>query len=228
MDAESETDHHFAIVTFCEILGIISQASSLSSDLLRDLERQKIIFSNLRHIPDIDQEVLLQTIHEVESCIQNFSKNPSKSILVLNNDVFLNSIRKRFNSWGLPFGSADFPTYYHWLNLPSEERRKTLQQWSKHLIPLAQSMLLLLKILRESGSPSNIQTIKGSYEQPLPENKTYHFLRIKLDKSLGLLPEISASPRILMVQLMRFHINESRLLKAHTAPVNFELTLCGG
>lgn len=228
IERETDMDHHFAVVTLCEMVGVISNTSSLSSDLLLDLDRQKIILSSLRNNPHIAQDVLQKTLSDIEHCAQSFGKQSSKSTLVLNDDHFLNTIRKKFSAWGLPFGSADFPTYYHWLNLPADERRQTLQQWVHHLMPLAQSILLLLKMLRESGTPKKIHVSNGQYEQPLSENKSYRLLRVKLDKSLGLLPEISASSRALVIRLLRMNTEGGHITKPAHEHAHFELTLCGG
>ena len=54
---ESSIDHHFALATMFEIMDVASRAD-LKSDLLRDLDRNKSMFENLRDNPAIAQNIL--------------------------------------------------------------------------------------------------------------------------------------------------------------------------
>ena len=66
--------------------------------------------------------------------------------------------------------------------------------------------------------------VGGQYQQSLPQNRTYQLLRLRLDGSDGLVPEISGHRLLVSVRMMRADA-EGRLRPAGT-DVPFELTLC--
>jgi cell division protein ZapD len=51
---DAAVDHHYAIATLFEIMDVASRAD-LKSDLLKDLERQKLVLSGYRGNPSISE-----------------------------------------------------------------------------------------------------------------------------------------------------------------------------
>ena len=86
------------------------------------------------------------------------------------------------------------------------------------------SLLLLLGLLRDSGSPHKVAAQGGHFQQSLPSSKTYQLLRMRIDPSLGLIPEISGHRLMISIRLMR-QDEEGRLRPAQQ-DASFELTLC--
>jgi cell division protein ZapD len=64
----------------------------------------------------------------------------------------------------------------------------------------------------------------GQYQQTLPQGRTFHLLRLRIDPALGLIPEISGNRLMVSVRLMR-HASDDRLHQS-TDDSTFELTLC--
>jgi cell division protein ZapD len=64
----------------------------------------------------------------------------------------------------------------------------------------------------------------GQYQQSLPAGRTYHLLRLRIDETLGLVPEISGHRLMVSVRLMRADA-EGRL-KPHHEDTTFDLALC--
>jgi len=64
----------------------------------------------------------------------------------------------------------------------------------------------------------------GQYQQTLPQGRTYHLLRLRLDPGLGLVPEISGNRLMISVRLMRQESPDR--LQPSTDNAQFELTLC--
>jgi cell division protein ZapD len=91
-------------------------------------------------------------------------------------------------------------------------------------MPLAESVRLLLQLLRDSGAPQMVTAPEGVYQQNLPQGRTFQLLRLRIDPAPGLIPEISGNRLIVSVRLMS-HGSDDRL---HAAGVDasFELTLC--
>jgi len=133
------------------------------------------------------------------------------------------SIRSRV---GIPGGTCEFdlPAYYAWQHKPGNERRADLMRWIATLTPLAESIHVLLKLLRDSGAPQKVIANGGQFQQNLPQGRTFQLLRLLIDPSLGLIPEISGNRLMVSIRLMR-HGEDDRL-HAGGEDASFELTLC--
>jgi cell division protein ZapD len=83
---------------------------------------------------------------------------------------------------------------------------------------------MLMGLLRDSGAPQRMVAAGGQYQQSLPQHKSYHLLRVRLDGADGLVPEISGHRLMVSIRMMRADA-EGRLRSA-VADVPFELTLC--
>jgi cell division protein ZapD len=89
---------------------------------------------------------------------------------------------------------------------------------------LAESIHLLLKLLRDSGAPQKVIAVGGQFQQNLPQGRTFQLLRLSMKDELGLVPEISGNRLMVSIRLMR-HGDDDHL---HTCTEDgaFELTLC--
>jgi cell division protein ZapD len=133
------------------------------------------------------------------------------------------SIRSRV---GIPGGTCEFdlPAYYAWQHRDPAQRRADVERWASTLAPLAEAVHMLLKLLRDSGTPQKILAAHGHYQQTLPQGRTFQLLRLRLDPELGLVPEISGNRLMISVRLMRQDAPDR--LHASTDNAQFELTLC--
>lgn len=133
------------------------------------------------------------------------------------------SIRSRIN---IPGGTCEFdlPGYYAWQHRGAQERRADLERWASALAPLAESVHMLLKLLRDSGAPQKVLAAGGQFQQALPQGRSFQLLRLRIDPKLGLVPEISGNRLMVSVRLMRQEASD-RLQPANDDAA-FELTLC--
>jgi cell division protein ZapD len=215
-------DHHYALATIFEVMDVAARAD-LKSDVLKDLERQKHVLHGYRGNPAISEEALDEVIRQIEACFSAVNGTPGKAGQPLTENEWLMSIRSRA---GIPGGTCEFdlPGYYAWQHLPAEERRADLERWAGTLAPLAESIHLLLKMLRDSGMPQKVIANGGQLQQTLPQGRSFQLLRLRIDPKLGLIPEISGNRLMVSVRLMR-HDKDDRLHQSSDdAP--FELTLC--
>ena len=90
--------------------------------------------------------------------------------------------------------------------------------------PLAESIHVLMKLLRDSGTPQKVMAHAGQYQQKLAEGRTYQLLRLRIDPSLGLFPEISGNRLMVSVRLMRRE--DDGRMHAAAEDQAFELALC--
>ena len=214
-------DHHYALATIFEVMDVAARAD-LKSDVLKDLERQKQVLIGYRGNPGVAERVLDEIISSIESCFAAVNGTPGKAGQSLTENEWLMSIRSRA---GIPGGTCEFdlPAYYAWQHHPAQQRRTDLERWAGTLAPLAESIHLLLKLLRDSGMPQKVIANGGQLQQTLPQGRTFQLLRLRIDPSLDLVPEISGNRLIVSVRLMR---QEGDRLVASSDNTPFELTLC--
>lgn len=214
-------DHHYALATIFEVMDVAARAD-LKSDVMKDLERQKQVLNGYRGNPAIAEGVLDQVIGQLDACFHTLNTVPGKAGQSLTENDWLMSIRSRA---GIPGGTCEFdlPGYYAWQHNTADERRADLERWAGTLAPLAESIHMLLKMLRDSGSPQKVIATGGQLQQTLPQGRTFQLLRLRIDPLLGLVPEISANRLIVSVRMMR---QENDRMQASTDSAPFELTLC--
>ena len=219
---EHPTDHHFAITTIFEVMDVAARAD-LKMDVLKDLEKQKHILNSYRGNPAIAETVLNEITGQLESCFVALNGLSGKAGQTLTENDWLMSIRSRV---GIPGGTCEFdlPAYFAWQHFDASKRQRDLQRWIASLVPLAESIRLLLQLLRDSGAAQKVVAPAGQYQQTLPQGRTFQLLRLRLDPSLGLIPEISGNRLMVSVRLMRQESDDR--LHACTIDASFELTLC--
>lgn len=214
-------DHHYALATIFEVMDVAARAD-LKSDVMKDLEKQKQALAAYRGNPAIAEQVLNDVIGQLDSCFNTLNRIPGKAGQPLTENEWLMSIRSRT---GIPGGTCEFdlPAYYAWQHHDADARRADLERWATTLAPLADSIHLLLKLLRDSGAPQKVMAASGQLQQALPQGRTFQLLRLRIDPSLGLVPEISGNRMIVSVRLMK---QDNDRLHASSATAPFELTLC--
>ena len=215
-------DHHFALVTMFEVMDVAARAD-LKSDVLKDLEKHKHQFDGYRGNPSISEAALDAVIGQLDHCFTALNGQTGKAGQALTENDWLMSIRSRV---GIPGGTCgfDLPAYYAWQHHTPEQRQNDLHQWASTLAPLAESVYLLLRLLRDSGLPQKVAADRGQFQQNLPPGRTFQLLRLRMDPALGLVPEISGNRLIVSVRLMRQE--ENGKLLASNEDAAFELTLC--
>ena len=215
-------DNHFALVTLFEILDVVSRPD-LKPEIMRDLDRQKQRLSSYQGNPAIAEAPLLQTLNDVQNCFLQLEQLDGKIGHSLTENDWLTAIRSRIS---IPGGTCEFdlPAYHAWQHKPAQVRQENLQQWMAHLLPLGNSIKLLLLLLRGTGQPSKMTAQAGNFQQNLPQNRTFQLLRLQMDAESALIPEISANRLIVTIRMMQ------QEAQGHLVPyqenAEFQLTLC--
>jgi cell division protein ZapD len=222
MSRDTPLDHHFALTTIFEVMDVGARAD-LKSDVLKDLEKQKQALGAFRGNPAIAETLLDKIVCQLEKCFTGLNSQPGKTGQSLTENDWLMSIRSRV---GIPGGTCEFdlPAYFAWQHRSPQARQLDLQRWASTLAPLAESIHLLLKLLRDSGSPQKVIAVAGQFQQNLPQGRTFQLLRLALDPALGMVPEISGNRLMVSIRMMR-HEEDDHL---HTSgdDAAFELALC--
>lgn len=217
-----DLDHHFALVTLFEIMEVAARAD-LKADLLKDIDRQRHTLDTYRGNPAIIETVLNRVISELDHCFETLNSQPGKAGQSLAEHDWLMSIRSRI---GIPGGTCEFdlPSYYAWQHKTGVSRQADLVQWASTLDTVSDAVHLLLRLLRDSGSPQKVIAIGGQFQQSLPQGRTFLLLRLALEVEQELIPEISGNR--LMVSVRLLHQDIAQRPPAVTDDVAFELALC--
>jgi len=219
---EAALDHHFALTTIFEVMDVAARAD-LKSDVLKDLEKQKHVLTGYRGNPAIAEGVLDKVIRQVETCFEALNATSGKAGQALTENEWLMGIRSRV---GIPGGTCEFdlPAYFAWQHRSADKRIRDLHRWSGTLAPLADSIHLLLKMLRDSGAPQKVVATGGQFQQNLPQGRTFQLLRLALDPELQIIPEISGNRLMVSIRLMQLDAED----KPHPIQTDgaFELALC--
>lgn len=219
---DAVVDHHFALVTMFEIVEVASR-SDLKADLLKELDRHKTQLVAYRSNPQVSQAALDGAIARIDNAFNALNQQNGKAGQSLAGNEWLTSLRSRIS---IPGGTCEFdlPAYYAWQQREPARRRADLLGWVGTLAPWAEALQLVLQLVREAGVPHKVVSQGGQFQQSLPPGRIYQLLRMRIDDSDGLVPEITGHRLMVSVRLMRPD-GEGRL---RPAPVNvpFELTLC--
>jgi cell division protein ZapD len=219
---DAAVDHHFALSTLFEIVDVASRAD-LKSDLLKELERHKTQFQAYRGNPHVAEAVLDEVIGRIDHAFAGLNQLPGKAGQALATNEWLTSIRSRIS---IPGGTCEFdlPAYYAWQQHAPQRRREDLARWIATVAPLAESLKVLLGLLRDGGTPQRVVAPGGQFQQSLPQGRSYHLLRLQIDGDSGLVPEITGHRLMVSIRFMRPDA-EGRLRGCGT-DTDFQLTLC--
>lgn len=219
---EHPVDHQYAIITIFEVVDVVSRAD-LKMDVLKDLEKQKFTLNSYRGNPAIAETILDDFTRQLDDCFASLSALSGKAGQQLIDNDWLMSIRSRV---AIPGGTCEFdlPAYYAWQHLAPVLRQQDLQRWCAPLVPLAESVRILLQLLRDAGVAQKVMAQNGQYQQNLPQGRSFQLLRLRIDAASGLIPVISGNRLIASVRLMRQQADDR--LHASTEDATFDLTLC--
>ena len=215
-------DHHFALTTLFEIMEVGSR-TELKTDVLKDLERQKQVYSSYRGNPAISEKALDDLIGQLDGHFEALNQITGKIGQSLTDNDFLMALRSRAV---IPGGTCEFdlPAYHAWQHHSPASRTANLNAWTAPFVPLAHAIQMLLQMLRETGTNQKVMAISGQLQQNLPQGRTYQLLRLKIDPSLGITPEISCNRLLVVIRMMRQQSDGKLMATADDVP--FEMALC--
>ncbi len=221
INREHPNEHHFCFSTVYEIAEVAARAD-LKSDLLKDLERHKQQFMAYRGNPSVAEAVLDEWLHNIETCHEGIHSNAARFGSFINDSEWLNHLRNRMS---IPGGTCGFdvPQYLAWQHKPPEQRRDDMLRWTEPLQPLYASVNLLLRLSRDTAQSQRVMAVGGQFQQNLPQGR-YQLMRLRIDSSTGLVPEISGNRMLVSVRLNR--PDDQGRLHPSTDDLAFEFALC--
>jgi cell division protein ZapD len=214
-------DHQAALTSIFEILEVSSRGD-LKSDLLQELDRQRLFLEALRSNPAISVEKLDGVVAEIEDVFAALLASSGKTGQHLRENEWLMTIKQRA---AIPGGTCEFdlPSFHHWLHTADESRRADLSLWLEPLASIGVALRIVLRVLRESGKTLPLIAYRGVFQQ-MPMERAAHMLRLTLPHELPCVPEISANKYALNI---RFILPGSvQRTKVYENDVDFELAYC--
>jgi cell division protein ZapD len=214
-------EHQAALIGIFEILEVASRGD-LKSDLLQELDRQRLFLDALRDNPAISVEKLDQVIGEIEAAFGDLIAMSGKTGQHLRENEWLMNIKQRA---AIPGGTCEFdlPSFHFWLNRPEENRRADLEAWLAPLLPIGVALRIVLRVLRESGKSVPLIAYKGIFQQ-MPMERAAHMLRLTVTNEIACVPEISANKYALNI---RFIMPGSvQRTKVSEQDISFTLAYC--
>lgn len=215
-------DHHFAFSTLFEIVEVGGR-SDLKSDILKDLERHKQQYASYRGNPSVSEKMLDQLLGRIDESFDAFNTASSRINQFVNENEWLSALRNRL---AIPGGtcSFDLPSYYSWQQRSPQQRREDILRWCEPLAPLHACIDLLMGLMREGGAAQKVMATAGQFQQNLPQGR-FQLMRLRIDPTLGVIPEISGNRMMVSVRMMVQDADGH--LQSCSQDVPFEMGLCG-
>ena len=214
-------EHHLTAISLIFDIGEVTSRADLKSNLLKELERQRIFLTSFRSEASINSEALESTISEIEKCLTTLNNLIGKPNTIMNESEWLSMIRTRLS---VPGGTSpiDLPSFYSWQQRPAEERRAQLLTYTPAFADWKSTTNLYLRLLRQSADFHDAASENGSFQQMLA-GKTYQLIRVKLSED-DIIPEISANKHMLWIRFL--HNPGNTKPQAVTGNIAFSLALC--
>jgi len=220
-DHDHSMDHHAALITLFEILEVISRAD-LKSDLLKELERQKRVLSNLHNNPAISEDALDAILAEIEQASGQLLAMSGKIGQHLRENEWLMGIKQRAV---MPGGTCEFdlPSYHYWQAQDANLQRENLRSWLAPLLPLHTGLQIILQLLRENGKVFNFTAHQGTFQQ-MQGGRVAQMLRVRMRRELPCIPEVGANKYAINIRFIAANFAAKSTLFEQDVP--FELTFC--
>jgi cell division protein ZapD len=223
-NSKSQWGSRAAIGSMLDILAIITRADT-RADVLKELERQTGLLTEYQRRPGVDVERLQTLVGNLQRLRTELLGAGSAYLQPLRDSPFLAAVRHRST---IPGGTCDFdlPDFFYWLNQSSEVRERTLSEWLALLRPLCDAIAELLWLTRQGGRVRAETAINGVFHVTFERNNPVQLLRVAIDPSLGIYPEISGSHYRASVRFVSWQGQNERARQVESE-VPFELVCCG-
>jgi cell division protein ZapD len=222
VEAGTQHNHHSALISLLQLLDIVDRAD-LKMDLVQELDRQRLVMQNLRGNPVIAEKVLDGILREIGASSTTLRSDSAKLGQHLRENEWLMSIKQRTGILG-GVCQFDLPSYHHWLNLDSAQRKSDFDGWLARLMPMFDAIKTILHILRGSGVATKYHIDDGFYQQMLGGSKPAQMLRIELLDDCPCFPEVSANKYAINVRFFALDFVQKPKQCEHA--IDFTMTLC--
>jgi cell division protein ZapD len=215
-------DSRNALASLLDILNIFNR-TDLKTEVMKELERQMSVLAALEHAPGVDSARLTDLLDEFDVLMDRMHALHGQIGQELRQNEFLNSIKQRIS---IPGGTCDFdlPGYHFWLQRPAESRIADLRRWIKVFEPIQLSILLLLRLVRESAHSSQEVAHEGFFQKMLDPNSPCQLVRVTVPSEAPYYAEVSGGRHRFTLRFLEFLTNGNTAQTTQDVP--FKLTCC--
>lgn len=180
-----------SIATLIDIIAIITR-SDVRADVLKELERKIVVYTEFQRRPNIDVDRLQALVANLSRLRTELLDANSAWLQPLRDSPFLAAIRHRSS---VPGGTCNFdlPDLSFWLAQSCAAREYALSEWLALLRPLCDSIAELLWLTRQSGRIRAVVAANGTFHIAFDRGPPVLLLRVSVPSELGVFPEISGS-----------------------------------
>jgi cell division protein ZapD len=191
---------------------------------MKELERQHGALKALSKHQGIDHSKLDLVLSKQKHSLDRVHRLDGKLGEHLKRVDFLLGIKQRIS---IPGGSCDFdlPQLRYWLNQTHEQRLADLNEWAIPYRELEEIIGLVLTSIRDSATAKIVVAENGFYQQSLDTKQSTQLIRIGVDASKLIYPEISAGKHRYSVRFMHASTGEKPPAQVKEN-VEFELSRC--
>lgn len=213
-----------AMVALLETVNVMDRPD-LKTKLTKALTQHAASLSQLEILPQVDSSKLQSVLTELDGLIDQLYATQGKIAQTLRANDFLNSIRHHLYN---PGGAVNFsnPAFQLWLQKPAVDRIEDLQSWYKEFDQIKDAVNLLLQLTRQSSLPVEKYADNGFYQQALDRNAVCEMVRVAVQVTENLYPEISVGPHRLSVRFLELSCLEQGKSKQINTNIKFKLTCC--
>jgi len=206
-----------------EIQNVLGRAD-IGKELLKELERQADVLSQLNNNPNVDHDMLDDVLNELDVLSDRLHALEGRFGQNIRDNEFLNSIQQRSSIAG---GNCDFdlPAYHQWLVLPAENRAADIAEWMASYLPMRDAIRMILNLVRDGASTTKQLAENGFYQQSLDTNIPYQLIRVSLPVNHPCFAEISAGKHRFTIRFMQYLDKAQRPTQVEQ-DIAFHLSCC--
>jgi len=206
-----------------EVQSVLGRAD-IAKELLKELERQADVLSQLNNNPNVDHDMLDNVLNQLDVLSDRLHMLGSNAGQNIRDNEFLNSIQQRSAIAG---GNCDFdlPAYHQWLLLPAEKRTTDITEWMSSYMPIRDAIRMILNLVRDGASTTKQIAENGFYQQSLDTNIPYQLIRVSLPIDHPCFAEISAGKHRFTIRFMQYREQTQRPTQVED-DVEFLLSCC--
>jgi len=206
-----------------EIQNVLGR-SDISKELLKELERQADILSQLGNNPNVDHQMLSNVLDQLDVITDRLHAIDGQPGQKIRDNEFLNAIQQRSTIAG---GNCDFdlPAYHQWLLLPAENRAHDISGWLADYLPIRDAIRMILNLIRDGATTTKQVAENGFYQQSLDTSIPYQLIRVSLPSDQLCFSEISAGKHRFTIRFMQTIDKAQRPIQAEQ-DIEFLLSCC--
>ena len=220
----ASTWHSRAILdSLFEIQSVLGR-SDISKDLLKELERQAGILSQLDSNPNVDHQMLNNILDQLDLLTDRLHAIGGQPGQKIRDNEFLNTIQQRSTIAG---GNCDFdlPAFHQWLLLPAEKRIDNISGWIADYLPIRDAIRMILNLIRDGATTTKQVAESGFYQQSLDTSIPYQLIRVCLPSDHLYFAEISAGKHRFTIRFMQMIDKAQRPVQSEQ-DIEFLLSCC--